>query len=335
MNTNFFNQRKSLRAFQTGGSMPQREQFNSEPKYDAAMESYLNSAGTPSVASSFVGPQDNSTQNVTPPIVVSQNQSQTPAPAETQAIPGYQGASIVDFLKSMGVDSSKVNRRKLANLSGNDNYNMSGDENAALMDYVRKNMQGKDKVRNIDGNIVALDGSRQVPMTIDGLDHMTRTGSLPVAKKQKGVSGPMVGSPEYNADWNKYSTNNSGPNVGTKDYNDSWSKYANKSQNNNIPEGINFLNKNLNFGDSSQDEIIPNYDRDNKDNLGFLDSLGKGTTDQIDFDALHNIAKAIKNNSGKVITSNGRKVEYSSLSNSEKEKLQSELGKYKRDSYTF
>lgn len=308
MNMNFFNPRKSLRTFQSGGSIPQREKFNSEEEFQAAMEIYLNSIGTPSVAP----------VSVAAPVV----QATTPVTQQTQAIPGYQGASIVDFLKSMGVDSSKANRKKLAALSGDSNYDMSGSDNQALMEYVKKNAQGKDKIRNSDGNIVSLDGAGQVLMTIAGLNQLNKTGSVS-GKKPKADNFLREGTPEYNARVAEFISK---PTL--QDNNMLRPKTSNT-------QSINFLNKDLNFGDSSSYETIQNYDRTNKDNLGFFKSLTKGTTEQIDFPALREIAKAIKNKSGKIITSDGRKVDYSNLSNIDKEKLQLEIAKYKRDSYTF
>lgn len=49
----------------------------------------------------------------------------------------YKGNSIVDYLKSIGVDSSPANRRKLAKEYGIKNYNLSAEKNLELLNAMR------------------------------------------------------------------------------------------------------------------------------------------------------------------------------------------------------
>lgn len=140
MNMNFFNPRKTLRTFQGGGSMPQRSDFNSDEEYALAMEVYAMPSNrqpmerlplpTPTPMPGLKGPgitSVNLPSITTPQQLVSSN---------------YKGDSIVDYLKSIGQDSSKANRRKLAALSGDADYDMSGSDNTALLDYLRNNPKG-------------------------------------------------------------------------------------------------------------------------------------------------------------------------------------------------
>ena len=178
--------------------MPQRQDFNSDEEYDLAMQVYAmpsNRQAMESIPNTVTAPE---TLMPGPKMTSVELPNPNTMMQQTQAIPGYQGASIVDFLKSMGVDSSKANRKKLAALSGDDNYDMSGSDNQALMDYVKKNAQGKDKIRNSNGDIVSLDGAGQVPLTIKGLDNLNRTGSVS-GKKQKVDNFLRQGTPEYDA----------------------------------------------------------------------------------------------------------------------------------------
>ena len=223
-NMNMFNKKKSLRSFEKGGVKPTYNPDDNPEEYakrlaqwetDNKVDPFPTFAPVPVPASLRPGP------------------SMTAAPiAPITPIPGgattdYQGESIVDFLKSMGVDSSKANRKKLATLSGDNDYDMSGSDNKALMDYIRKNTQGSKKIdlsgigingtsinipqnksiRNSDGNIVSIDGASQVPLTIKNLDNLNRTGSVTGKKKTSNMTMAQM---------EKYMMNNN-PN-GTSNY---------------------------------------------------------------------------------------------------------------------
>lgn len=66
-----------------------------------------------------------------------------------------EGGSIVDYLKSIGVDSSKTNRKKLANIAGNKDYNYSADDNIALLNYM-KNQSQSDGVANTEAALKSM-----------------------------------------------------------------------------------------------------------------------------------------------------------------------------------
>lgn len=52
------------------------------------------------------------------------------------------GGSIVDFLKSRGIDSSKAHRRILAEQLGIDRYDLSAEKNIEMLKYLRDNLAG-------------------------------------------------------------------------------------------------------------------------------------------------------------------------------------------------
>lgn len=62
---------------------------------------------------------------------------------------GYSGNSIVDYLKSVGVDSSYKNRKKLAKENGINNYTGTAEQNLKLLEILR----GK-KTSNYKGNSI-------------------------------------------------------------------------------------------------------------------------------------------------------------------------------------
>lgn len=61
-----------------------------------------------------------------------------PTPPKTST---YTGGSIVDYLNSIGVDSSAANRRKLAKEYGVSNYDLSADKNLELLNKMRAGKQ--------------------------------------------------------------------------------------------------------------------------------------------------------------------------------------------------
>lgn len=62
---------------------------------------------------------------------------------------GYSGNSIVDYLKSKGIDSSYANRKKLAKENGINNYTGTAEQNLKLLEILR----GK-KTSNYKGNSI-------------------------------------------------------------------------------------------------------------------------------------------------------------------------------------
>ena len=80
---------------------------------------------------------------------------------------GYKGVSIVDYLNSVGMDSSKENRAKLAKQYGIENYNYSAQDNLALLDKLR----GSNKTSSyaMGGNMYAVGGP---PYDLPGMADM-------------------------------------------------------------------------------------------------------------------------------------------------------------------
>ena len=68
---------------------------------------------------------------------------------ESNEISGYSGNSIVDYLKSVGIDSSYKNRKKLAKENGINNYSGTAEQNLKLLEILR----GK-KTSNYKGNSI-------------------------------------------------------------------------------------------------------------------------------------------------------------------------------------
>lgn len=60
-----------------------------------------------------------------------------PAPAKPPVSGTYTGNSIVDYLKSIGMDSSPANRRRLAKEYGVENYDLSAEKNLELLRKMR------------------------------------------------------------------------------------------------------------------------------------------------------------------------------------------------------
>ena len=56
---------------------------------------------------------------------------------------GYSGNSIVDYLKSIGVDSSYSNRKKLAKENGINNYSGTAEQNLKLLEILRSKKTSK------------------------------------------------------------------------------------------------------------------------------------------------------------------------------------------------
>ena len=67
-------------------------------------------------------------------------QTTKPAIPTVSYYPAFNSTSIVDGLKSIGVDSSKANRTKIANANGISNYTGSASQNTKLLALAR---QGK------------------------------------------------------------------------------------------------------------------------------------------------------------------------------------------------
>ncbi|GIN93311.1 hypothetical protein J22TS1_43620 [Siminovitchia terrae] len=63
--------------------------------------------------------------------------NQKPAQAQPKPSGAYTGGSIVDYLNSIGVDSSAANRRKLAKEYGVSNYDLSATKNLELLNKMR------------------------------------------------------------------------------------------------------------------------------------------------------------------------------------------------------
>lgn len=62
---------------------------------------------------------------------------------------GYSGNSIVDYLKSVGIDSSYKNRKKLAKENGISNYSGTAEQNLKLLDILRGKNKGTYKGNSI------------------------------------------------------------------------------------------------------------------------------------------------------------------------------------------
>lgn len=71
----------------------------------------------------------------------------TPAKTKTVYYPRYKGKSksIVDALKSLSINSSKNNRKKIASLNGIKNYNGSAAQNTKMLNLLKKGRLIKSK----------------------------------------------------------------------------------------------------------------------------------------------------------------------------------------------
>ena len=61
----------------------------------------------------------------------------TPTPAPNPSSGGYSGNSIVDYLNSIGVDSSYAHRSQLASINGISNYRGTAEQNIKLLNILR------------------------------------------------------------------------------------------------------------------------------------------------------------------------------------------------------
>lgn len=68
---------------------------------------------------------------------------QKPTPKPQSPSKGYTGSSIVEYLKTIGVDSSQANRKKLAKEYGVSNYDFSAKKNLELLDKMRNGSKPK------------------------------------------------------------------------------------------------------------------------------------------------------------------------------------------------
>jgi hypothetical protein len=97
------------------------------------------------------------------PSPMSQVRQSVQQPVMRTSIPSsdYRGVSIVDYLNSVGLDSSKENRAKLAKQYGIENYNYSAEDNLALLDKLRNNSKSS---YAMGGNMYAAGGPDLPPI---------------------------------------------------------------------------------------------------------------------------------------------------------------------------
>ena len=80
--------------------------------------------------------------------------SRTPATAQTQPTSTYQGNSIVDYLKSAGIDSSYKNRRQLAAEYGINNYSGSSYQNLELLKKMRAQQSARTNEKPVVPDVI-------------------------------------------------------------------------------------------------------------------------------------------------------------------------------------
>jgi hypothetical protein len=80
----------------------------------------------------------------------------------------YRGVSIVDYLNSIGVNSSKENRKKLAEEANIEDYNYEVDDNIALLNYLRgKQPSVKSPVKNTVSKNISNTSENDINATND------------------------------------------------------------------------------------------------------------------------------------------------------------------------
>ena len=106
--------------------------------------------------------------------------AKAPAPATTVAKPapaasrGYTGASIVEYLKSIGVDSSYSNRARLARQQGISGYRGTAQQNTSLLNRLRAPGSSGTSAKSVSAM------AREIIQGKHGNGHETRRNSLGV-----------------------------------------------------------------------------------------------------------------------------------------------------------
>lgn len=243
-----------------------------------------------------------------------------------------KGGSIVDYLKSKGLDSSKTARKILAQERGLIG-NFSAQDNLALLDKLQNSSDNRTMSMQFqDTQDVGPDGKA---ITVRTLNPVLQTNPennieeiIPNTPIPLSVRNPAIKGIKKQVQIIPQTTKNIDDDIYAKDATNRLNMYRNNGYSTmgskTLPEVI--IN--------SYSKKIPDYSRTNKNNLGFWDSMKKGSTEQIDFNALRNINTAVKTGKGMVITSRGERKEFSSLTEGEKNKLRNELNSYK-NSYKF